>query len=69
MRRVTIRCGCGTPGCAGIVTLSATARRQAEGSCETCGEVWTLRSGALVSKHGILVSEARCGAADDVAAG
>jgi hypothetical protein len=69
MHRATVRCGCGTPGCSGIVTLSAAAQRHSEGSCDTCGEVWTLTSGALVSKYGILVSEARCGAAGDLAAG
>ena len=54
-----ITCGCGTPGCPGVVTLEATADHHAEGSCRTCGEGWVLTQGALVAKDGILVSEAR----------
>jgi hypothetical protein len=60
---VRITCTCGTPGCTGIVSFHATAEHHAEGTCQTCGEAWMLRSGALVAKHGIVVSEARCGPA------
>ena len=61
-RTMRITCRCGTPGCPSVVTLRATAEHHAEGPCPTCGETWTLKSGALVSKHGIVVSEAHCGA-------
>ena len=58
-RVLHITCGCGTPGCPGVVTLEATADHDTEGSCRTCGEGWVLTQGALVAKDGILVSEAR----------